>query len=76
MPIFNELFRSIVIYILGFFPRMLVVIPLSLLWFSFAFLIYVRVIRLFDLSKYGSEEINYQIKTGRKLQKYGLFSKK
>jgi hypothetical protein len=31
MPIFNELFGSIIIYILGFLPRMLVVIPLSLM---------------------------------------------
>jgi len=31
MPIFNELFGSIIIYILGFLPRMLVVIPLFLM---------------------------------------------
>lgn len=74
MPLFNELFGSIIIYILGFLPRMLVVIPLILMWFFLAYFIYYILISIFDMSSYGLDEISYQMKKGR--QYYGLFSKK
>ena len=74
MPIFNELFGSIIIYILGFFPRMLVVLPLFLMWYLLAILIYVMLIHWFDKSSFGLDGFHYQMKKGR--QYYGLFSKK
>jgi hypothetical protein len=53
---------------------MLVVIPLSLMWFILAVIIYYILINIFDLSSYGLDELYYQMKKGR--QYYGMFSKK
>jgi len=74
MPLFNELFGSIIIYILGIFPRMLVVLPLFLIWYLLAILVYIALMHVFDKSSFGLDELHYQMKKGR--QYYGLFSKK
>jgi len=74
MPIFNELFGSIIIYFLGLLPRLLVVVPLFLLWYLLAFYIYIMLSRIYNSSIFGSNEFIYQIK--KRQQFYGLFSKK
>ena len=74
MPIFNELFGSIIIYFLGFLPRMLAVVPLILLWYTLAFLLYVMYFRDLTNSVAGLDQFHYQIKKG--YQYNGLLSKK
>jgi len=73
MPIFNELFGSIIIYFFGWFPRFFAVLPLTFILYFMGFFIYLNLMHWFDTGL-GLDEIYYRIKKGRKF--YGLFSKK